>query len=240
MKKSTRASNAPLSKSILPAVVGSVAMLMLLAGRITYTEELKYNYLIWNVFLAWLAWVLGCAFLSSVKKNNAVWISVPLFVAWVLFLPNTFYLLTDMIHPVLSYDKIANFNGSDFSSVPDGTMMLFDLTLVGFGVWVGWYLGIHSLKSVWNWASHTFAELKGAIMAQAIIFASSYAIYLGRSPRLNSWDVVARPMTVVKIVVNPFLDPVTYSDAWGLTLIFAVAISTIFWSIAMSTPSKDL
>ncbi len=239
MKKSSKANNAHLSKNILPAVVGSIAMLLLLVARIAYTEELKYNYLIWNVFLAWLAWVLGCAFLSSVKKNNSVWISALLFVSWVLFLPNTFYLLTDMIHPVLSYDKIANFNGSDFSSVSDGVMMLFDLTLVGFGVWVGWYLGIHSLKSVWNWASHAVGLLQAAIMTQTIILACAYAIYLGRSPRLNSWDVVARPMTVVKIVVDPVLDPIMYSDAWGLTLLFVVAISTIFWSIAMSISSKD-
>lgn len=206
-------------------------MLVLLVFRIVYTGELKYMYLIWNVVLVWVAWLLGVWFLYSVKNAWQKWQKITLFIAWLGFLPNTFYMLTDMVHPVLNYDRIPGFHGSNFGSVPNGTMILFDIGLVGLGVWVGWYLGVVSLSDAHQFFEKRFGRFRAVLYTQIIIAASSFAIYLGRTPRLNTWDLLVRPWVVVQTVVEPLLHPIEQADAYGMTALFIVLISVIFWSV---------
>lgn len=172
-------------------------------------------------------------FLSLQGRRFSVWKKAAAFIAWIGFLPNTYYLLTDMIHPVLSYDKIPGFHGSNFDMVPMGVMILFDIGLVGLGVWVGWFLGIASLVDIWQLFKRNVGAIKAAVLAELLIAASSFAIYLGRTPRLNTWDLVFRPSLVVRTVTTPLLHPLKNSDAFGMTLLFILLISVIFWSVVL-------
>lgn len=229
-------------KNVLPAILGSSVGFTMLVIRILYTDETKYSYLVWNVFLAWLAWALGALFIRIVSGSNKQKLTRwGLFFAWLFFLPNTFYLLTDMIHPVLAYEAVPGFNGSDFGSLRDGVMILFDVSLVGLGVWVGWYLGVRSMLSIWKYMSARFRTLTACVAMQTIILAVSYAIYLGRSPRLNSWDVVARPLFFTKTALEPLLHPLSNADAIALTMLFTTLISVVFWSFApVDKSSSDI
>ena len=220
------------------AALGSITMTLFLLFRIFYTGEDKYLYLVWNVILAWVAWALGVWFLYLVRTKTQLWKKWVLFIGWLVFLPNTYYILSDMVHPVLNYDKIPGFHGANFGMVPEGTMILFDISLVGLAVWVGWYLGVVSLLDVRRYLSSRFGGFRANVLTQLIIAASAFAIYLGRTPRLNTWDILVRPLYVVQTALTPLLHPVRESDAFAMTILFTVLISVIFWSCVLYVDKK--
>lgn len=232
LRKNTHNKQFGILREVLPAVASTLTMFVLLAGRILYTGDQKYGYLLWNVFLAWLAWVLGLLLVRAAYATNTQKLTRwGLFFAWLFFLPNTFYLLTDMIHPVVGYPSVAGFNGSDFSSLSNGVMIVFDVSLVGLGVWVGWFLGIKSLMSVHHFIVSKVGKFRATVSTELIIVASAFAVYLGRSPRLNSWDLLLRPLTVLRTVLDPIFRPIDNVDAYALTSLFVILINVIFWSV---------
>ncbi|MDQ1384469.1 MAG: hypothetical protein QOG65_1848 [Actinomycetota bacterium] len=57
-----------------------------------------HGFMLWNLFLAAVPAVLALAlFPTSARRGVAWWLG---FGAWVLFLPNAPYLLTDVVHMV--------------------------------------------------------------------------------------------------------------------------------------------
>src|SRR5688572_238990 len=70
----------------------------LLAGRIFITGSLVYIFLPWNLFLAFVPyWVTGgmisTAGIAKKKFTLILGLSV-----WLLFIPNSFYIITDLVH----------------------------------------------------------------------------------------------------------------------------------------------
>ena len=68
---------------------------ILLTYRIIRSEKLSYIFLAWNLFLALIPWWIS----SAIKKKETLeWFHIPLFVIWILFIPNSPYILTDLFH----------------------------------------------------------------------------------------------------------------------------------------------
>ena len=66
--------------------------------RIIYTDQWRFAWLSWNLFLALVPYLL-----TRFAANNSSWVqSTPkfilLFLAWLLFIPNSFYIITDLFH----------------------------------------------------------------------------------------------------------------------------------------------
>src|SRR6478735_7365509 len=103
--------------------------LVLLAGRVFYTETVMYFFYPWNLFLA-----LVPVFFSGLllKQKTLNYKSILLFGLWLLFLPNAPYLVTDIFH----FEERA--------PVP----FWFDLMLVVSGAWNGILLCMISLFRV--------------------------------------------------------------------------------------------
>ena len=53
-----------------------------------------YLFLIWNLFLAWIPYWISMTLDYLPKK----WMAVPLLMAWLIFLPNAPYIVTDLLH----------------------------------------------------------------------------------------------------------------------------------------------
>lgn len=153
----------------------------LVIARAIYTGNIRYCFLIWNLFLAWVP--LGFALLAQDAFHRSTGTKRParkfwLFGAlWLLFLPNAHYIFTDLIH-------LTNGRYFDF---------WVDLAVILSCALTGLVLGFVSLLLLQSIVTQRRGALAGWGFVIAIAGLSSFGIYLGRFLRLNSWDVIAKP-----------------------------------------------
>ena len=143
--------------------------------------------LIWNMILALIAY--DAAVLTTISKKQK-WLYPLLLVVWLAFYPNTFYMLTDLVHMTWMGDTLWN-------PVSMRLFMAFVPSIL-FGV----YCGIESwniLRERWKWT--WWLDM---LVVAALSYLSSLAIYIGRYDRLNSWDLVTRPQLVVQKLLETF------------------------------------
>jgi uncharacterized membrane protein len=167
---------------------------------------LPYNLLLAGIPLGFAYWA-KCLIKIYGLKN---WRPIAILVLWLLFLPNSFYIVTDFIHlPEVARVDI----------VQDSVMIMLYSLLGGF-------FGFMSLLVVRN-ALHTFISSKRLEWGVGIVlFLSSFAIYLGRELRWNSWDIVTNPFglmgSVLDIIIHPAAHP---SGLWIMGTFFIVLLS---------------
>lgn len=198
---------------LIPPVVLSLASVLVYIGRVLATDRLYLGFMNWNLFLAWLP--LGLAWLLSRSLKQQRWLSwqpLLLTVLWLLFLPNSFYMVTDFIH--LAPDE-------DIS-------MLYDIVLILGYALSGLLLGSMSIYLV-------HAELKKradrrtlyGLMGVAFLL-SSFAIYLGRYLGHNSWDVLTNPFGIMLDMVDGLTNPGEHAGMFTTTLLFFVFTSVVY------------
>lgn len=187
-----------------------------LAGAL-FVHDLGEYFLIWNLFLAWLPVVFVYLLLKLLQRKLwSSWPAIGLTFLWLMFLPNSFYLITDYLHILDAGAASA----------------LYNVAMFGMFAFSGMALGFFSLRLV-----HTELNLRGhparfnwsAIML--ILLIASYAIYLGRYIRLNSWDIFTNFSSVMFAVSDQILHPEIYSEIVGVTLGFFVLLGTIYVSL---------
>lgn len=143
--------------------------------------------LIWNMILALISYD---AAVLTVIFNKQKWLYPLLLMVWLVFYPNTFYMLTDLVHMTWVGDALWN-------PVSMRLFMAFVPSIL-FGV----YCGVES----WNilrerWKLTWWIDM---LVVAALSYLSSLAIYIGRYDRLNSWDLVTRPQLVVQKLLETF------------------------------------
>ena len=142
---------------------------------------------IWNMILALIAY--DAAVLTTISKKQK-WLYPLLLVVWLAFYPNTFYMLTDLVHMTWVGDTLWN-------PVSMRLFMAFVPSIL-FGV----YCGIESwniLRERWKWT--WWLDM---LVVAGLSYLSSLAIYIGRYDRLNSWDLVTRPQLVIQKLLETF------------------------------------
>ncbi|TWT09861.1 DUF1361 domain-containing protein [Streptococcus sp. sy004] len=164
--------------------------------------------LIWNMFLALVA--LDFAYLAYRTKNT--FLKIVSVLLWLLFYPNTFYMLTDIIH--MSFADQALWDRLSM------IMFMLYVSSILFGV----LSGVLSLQLIFNSLGVKNIYLRYLVITN-LSFLSSFAIHIGRYARLNSWDALMNPMTVVDSMVEvvswsalPFIAGFTFLQM--MTLIF--------------------
>lgn len=150
-----------------------------------YHYHLEGPDLVWNMFLALLA--LDFSLFSYYTEQKMVRCGSGLL--WLFFYPNTFYMLTDIVH--------MNFTDSVLWNKTSLILYMLYVSSILFGV----LCGIESVKNI----VLTF-KLKNYYLRLLFIgvlsFISSFAIHIGRYARLNSWDIFTRPKTVISEILD--------------------------------------
>jgi len=148
--------------------------LSLLFVRIKYTYDIYLLFLVWNLVLAYVPYFLSTQLKSAIPGYLNFYL---LFISWIIFLPNSFYLITDFIH--LHY--ITRFQ------------YLFDVLLISSFTIAGFYAGITSLFHIHTLLTLKYSKTKCYFIIFSLCYLSGYGIYLGRILRFNSWDVLRQP-----------------------------------------------
>ncbi|HET6733745.1 DUF1361 domain-containing protein [Mycobacterium sp.] len=170
------------------------------------------RWLLWNLFLAWIP-VLFAARFAVVHRR--VWL-LPLGLVWLVFLPNSPYLVTDLVH--LRY----------------GANLWRHVLQYGFAAWTGIILGVVSMRLVHERIEREFGRIAGWTTVIVSVGLCAIGVVIGRFHRWNSWDLVAQPDAVVASTLEWVRSPLAYVQSTGVGLavaaFFGLAYLTI-WSL---------
>jgi uncharacterized membrane protein len=186
--------------------------ILLLIARIIYTGEFTYAFYMWNLFLALIPLVASARLIHQNKLGivAVAWLSL-----WLLFFPNSPYLVTDLFH----------------FKERSGCPQWFDLVLVSSATWNGIFTGILSLLQVERFLKKFFENKWVQISLAFFIILCGYGVYMGRFLRFNSWDLIIDPIGVGSYIKNSLVHPHQNLSLWAFTVVFSGMFGIIFFTI---------
>ena len=186
---------------------GACAMCIgLVAARMAYSNSGEHVGLIWNLFLAWIPFIL--AYIAHAISWRRIWVYlvIPLIAfIWLIFFPNAPYMLTDL---------------QDLAKRAADAPLWYDVIIVVWCSWTGMLLGVISLYLMQDIVTRTFGRFMGWMFVFAISGLSSFGIYIGRFVRLNSWDILQNPAETAMDILGLIIDPSRRLAAFTLLYTF--------------------
>ncbi len=178
--------------------------------------DIRYWFLNWNLLLAWLPILFSWLLVKQLENGRwSSWQGITYTLLWLGFLPNSFYIVTDFIH--LRHDTSLN---ALYYAV-----MIMSFSLSGFMLGYVSLYAVHTnlIKRLSPRASHT--------LVATILLLCSFAIYLGRYLRWNTWDVLVNPAGLLFDVTDRFINPETNKQTFYITAIFFILLSSLYYCI---------
>lgn len=207
-------------------IISNIVSLVLFGLRVIGTENLQYWFLFWNLLLAWLPVLFAWLLIRSLKDRT--WkepLPMLLTVLWVSFLPNSFYLMSDLIHL------------KDTGEIG----LLFDTVLFLSCIWNGAVAGMLSLVWVHRAVLRRRPAAFAARLITFVLAITSFAIYLGRSLRWNTWDLLVNPAGLLFDISERFINPLAHPQLFVTTLTYFVLLSSMYlviWNFIQAVPVK--
>ena len=180
--------------------------------------------LIWNIILACIPLIIMIWIQSKWVKK--IWLIGVLLFFWLLFYPNSMYLISDLIYIDRSafiltggmYDPLIYLQNLE------AYVSMFHILL---GAILGIMLAVESIRPVVTYIQEKKNQIWAFGSIIVISFASSFAIYIGRFFRYNSWDI----LSVFRIVQDFFAS----FSLFTVVFIFGFAIlQTLLISVLLS------
>ena len=191
-----------------------ICCLTLYIGRIQISGNLHYFFMIWNLFLGLIPLIFSRLVREGIIQNKSRWV-IPIYaLLWLLFFPNSYYMLTDLYH----------FN------IRPGMPQWYDLLFLLTFAWTGIMMGMMSLWDIETALIHRKREKWIPIVSSFLLSLAGFGIYLGRDLRWNSWDIFTNFIHVVSDCLQLFIHPFQNQDAWGLILFMSIFLNIINWS----------
>lgn len=191
-------------------LTGFCGLLMIIS--FTRSSNITYFYLGWNLFLAWVPLIFAKIWsLRLQRKPLKKWKSFTMFGLWLLFFPNSPYLITDLVH------LDTRFNASIWSD----TLLLFSCAFEGLVV------GLYSLHLVHKILQQHFSMLKAWSIILISIGLTGFGIYLGRVQRWNSWDLFTDPLSLLSDVFIQLVNP----QAIKMTIGFSALLLIVYYML---------
>lgn len=184
----------------------SMVCFILVAARMAYSDSGRYAGLLWNLFLAWIPFVLAYLAYTLSWKKWLLYLVIPITVfLWLIFFPNAPYILTDLQHLAKETTKAP---------------LWYDVILLVWFSWTGLLLGLVSLYLMHDIIHRTFGRAIGWAFVFIVSGLSSFGVYLGRFVRFNSWDILNDPKEIAVTILGLAIDPSMRLIAF--TILFAV------------------
>ena len=182
--------------------------LLLLLFRMKLTHSYFYLFLVWNLFLAGIPFLITQLLKISYQMQTLKIFAFVGFTAWLLFLPNSPYIITDLVHLNLDHSNL----------------MWLDLFLVFVFAFNGLLLGLLSMLDMFSMISNLYGNRVAKYTLFKVCLLSGYGIYLGRFLRFNSWDITTKPGTLFLQIIQSLQEP----KVWGITFAFGGFLWILF------------
>jgi len=164
-----------MKKNIPKQILILLALAVILnIARVILFDSTYFLFILWNIFLAILPFVVSSALTWYSSTKN---LTKPIFIIgsilWLLLLPNAPYIVTDLIH----------------IGPRHGVPIFFDTFLLFSSAWAGLILWMYSLSHMEEIIKVRYSKRFVSFGIPIIIFLTSVGMYIGRYLRFNSWDV---------------------------------------------------
>lgn len=202
----------------LPRVMHAQMQLVNAIASGDRTAQIK---IIWWIALAAISLALSFSLFQREKSRRtaAWWLSL---IAFIAFLPNAPYLLTDIIHLI--------------RGVSSGGLRVWVIALV--------FIPLHAIAILLGFEAYVISLINQArylkqkgnerfILPIELLFhaLSAIGIYLGRFVRLNSWDIATDPTSVVLTTLNAL----TTKRPAAVVFVTFIILTALYWVMKQIT-----
>lgn len=200
---------------LIYALLATNTVSVLLFGlRLVGADSDRYWFMLWNLTLAWvapiIAWMLAKRLQISRWRH---WKNVLLTVLWLGFLPNSFYMVSDLIH-VHQTGEVS---------------VIFDAVLFTSFIFNGFIAGFIGMMLLHRELIRRIGVGRRIFVIVSIFTICGYAIYLGRVLRWNTWDALVHPYGLLFDVSDNILHPLDHPQSFVVTLSFGLLISSFYF-----------
>ncbi|WP_164931616.1 DUF1361 domain-containing protein [Longirhabdus pacifica] len=168
---------------MLTIILLSLFCVSMTVFRIMKTDTFLYAFMVWNVFLAWIPFVVASiASFFFARRAKASLSFFVLLLCWLFFFPNAPYMVTDIIHFYYTKGEI---------SLWFDLIMFFSYSILGI------FLGFLSLSYIQTLLKRWYGSIISWTFFLVVHILCGIGIYLGRTLRWNSWDILTSPHHIV-------------------------------------------
>jgi uncharacterized membrane protein len=172
-----------------------------------------YNFLIWNLFLGFVPFLVAYILLIFNAKIK-IFIFLILNGIWLLFYPNAPYMMTDLIHVQ-----------SQSSTVIYDTLIIYSISTLSL------FFGFYSLRWIVELWEQRYSRRIAILVLIISIVLSGLGNYLGRILRLNSWDIFTHPGKVFLDVWHHLWPISSNHVTYYILALFTIIQLLILWLI---------
>ena len=198
--------------------LASVMCLALVGARAVHSHTGHFEFLIWNLFLAWIPLVLAALAYRIATRRGALarLVVVPTAIVWLLFFPNAPYIVTDFVHLGQFHDHVPGW---------------YDVMLITWYAWTGLMLGVASLRLMQEIVSRAAGRVAGWALVGLVTALGSIGIYFGRFLGWNSWNVFQAPLALAHNAWNRANQPNADVRMFGFTVLFALLFLFVYVAV---------
>jgi len=174
----------------------------LLIFRMLVTSGIGFGFLIWNLILSIVPLSISLYLMLRPRHKWKVAIGS---LVWLLFLPNSPYILTDFLH---------------FRKINLTMPAWFDLLLLASYSISGLLFGLLSMQQMHEVWKRSYGKVADVLIAASALLAG-FGIYLGRYERYNSWDILSDPIQLLtdSVLLLTQLRTIGFTFGYGTLLL---------------------
>jgi uncharacterized membrane protein len=178
--------------------------------RSEYSGTVHYAFLVWNLFLAWIPFIIAYFTYTLTLKRRWIFVIIPIAAFfWMIFFPNAPYILTNFQHLAGPWRDLPTW---------------YDVMMLIWFAFTGLLLGMVSLFLMQEIIRREFGRWIGWGFVLLVAGLSSTGIYMGRFLRWNSWDIILNPSELAHFTIqgaqNPSLQSIWFTGLFAAFFLF--------------------
>lgn len=201
-----------MERLMVASVFFSIVMLVL---RVIYTGKITFVSLGWNLLLAFIPYFISRWLIGKPSLINNKWMLAGILFIWLMFIPNSFYILTDLFH----------------LQENNNTPLWFDLLLILSFAWNGLLAGILSVRHIEKTVQVLWGYKNELVFLYPVMLLNALGIFIGRYLRYNSWDVITNPFHLMMDIFDLLTHPILYKNAWSMIIFYSIFMMLLYMTI---------
>lgn len=194
-------------------VGANVVALVLYGLGFVVNGDMPYGYLLSNLAVAWVPLLLALWLVRLLRTHVwSNWLPLLVTILWLAFIPNGFYIVSDLIH---------------LQEIPRHDV-LFDAIVFAAFVLNNVVLGYLSIFLVHQQLTKRLKTWLSSLLIGLVLVLCSFGVYTGRDLRWSTWDIVINPISMIVDVSDRFINPGAHPGAWWATLGFSLLFGSIY------------